>query len=230
MPQLIRTPEQIFREEGKDIYMIKFADDEPESEARDEIIQWLTDQLPGIRFESLAPSEHSGWLCGYFGALRVDFSESSLATFCARWETAEGKSTDPRFQCYLMPYQRWHDKITHYMPTFDRPTSVGISRWWDTPQGIACHQITSKEAKMNKRDRHPCLHRDLWFNLVQSSPALATVNPEDLTYGDIVKDDNGCWVMTYSDSYQHRLSDQRKAEILTWFNLPRDTQVIDDGW
>ena len=98
MPQLIRTPEQIFREEEKNIYMIRFttAGDEEDifsstSESfpgRDEILAWLKENTPGAHVEPLAPSEKSGYLCGYFGDLRIDFSESELATFCARWEDA----------------------------------------------------------------------------------------------------------------------------------------------
>lgn len=228
MPQLIRTPEDIFRAEGKDIYMIQFQDQERESPARSQILRWLKKNLPHTHVESLAPSEHSGWLCGYFGALRIDFSDSDLATFCERWETPEGKSTDPRFQCYLMPYQTWYKKAAPYVPCFDRPKSIGLTCWWDTPIGIVYHQMDPDVVKAEKLRQHPCLHRDLWFNITQSVEALKAVEPDKLTYGNIVQDEKGKWIVTYSDSYLARMTDQRKAELLEWFNLPAETQVIED--
>ena len=230
MPQLIRTPEEIFRKEGKAIYMIRFADGESESAARDEVLQWLKTHLPGTHYEKLAPSEHSGFICGYFGTLRVDFSQADLATFCERWEHADGKSVDPRFQCYCMPYQAWHDGVAKFVPTLDRPTSPGISCWWDTPLGVAYHQISLPEAQEQELHRHPCLHRDIWFNIVNSFPALADVAPDTLTHGQNALDRDGTCFMIYTEPVRHQFTDQRKAELLEWFNLPADTQVIENDW
>lgn len=230
MPQLIRTPEELFRDEGKDIYLIQFEDQESESLARNEILTWLRAHLPDSRVESLAPSENSGWICGYFGTLRVDFSEPDLATFCERWETPAGKSLDPRFQCYQMLYSTWHDKVARYTPAFDRPKSIGLTKWWDTPRGIVYHQISLDQARKEDLNRHPCLHRDLWFNAVQADPLLAQIDPDGLPYGDILQDEGGQWILAYAESYRSELSDQRKGEILAWFSLPADTKMIEDGW
>lgn len=79
------------------------------------IQDWLQANVPNSRVEMMSPSESSRWISGYFGALRVDFSESDLATFCARWETPDGGSVDPRFQCFLMPYKTWYEKQAKYV-------------------------------------------------------------------------------------------------------------------
>ena len=57
MPQLIRTPEEIFRAEAKDIYFIAIKDDKgQESPAWGEIQEWLKSNLPDTRVEMMAPS------------------------------------------------------------------------------------------------------------------------------------------------------------------------------
>lgn len=75
MPLRVRTPEQIFREEKKDIFFIEFKAVEPldlefneeslfdENEdppGRGEIIAWLEEKLPHCKTEPLGPSENSG--------------------------------------------------------------------------------------------------------------------------------------------------------------------------
>ena len=120
MQQLIRTPEQIFREEGKDIYFIRFqyenaegyfaSPDQVELPVRKAMLAWLREHVPNSRVEYLAPSEYSGRLIGYFGDVRVDFSEIDLAAYCARWENMDGTSIDPRFQCSRLPYDCWVEK------------------------------------------------------------------------------------------------------------------------
>lgn len=112
MPQAIRAPEEIFRAERKDLYIIRFKPDEemewlPNPPGRKELVAWLKSNLPSVRIEPLAPSEKSGILSGYDGRIRVDFDQDSLAVFSAHWEDAEGASIDSRWQCYLWPYELW---------------------------------------------------------------------------------------------------------------------------
>jgi hypothetical protein len=104
MPQDIRTPEEIFRAERKDLYIIRFKPEEemkwlPNPPGRKELLAWFTSNLPSVRIEPLAPSEQSGILSGYDGSIRVDFDQDSLAAYSAHWEDAEGASVDSRWQC-----------------------------------------------------------------------------------------------------------------------------------
>jgi hypothetical protein len=235
MPQLIRTPEQIFREEGKDIYQIRFtsAGDEEDffesaskdSPGREEILDWLKANIPGTHVEPLAPSEESGYICGYFGDLRVDFSESELAVFCARWEDADGGSLDPRFQCFLWPYSYWLEKVKKYVPTQRRPVKPGLAKWLSTPTGFVYHQISLKNAAKKHLKVPPGNAQDLLFHAKRLWPELAPLNPSELTYGDICQDPDGKWQVFYSDDIRNRFSAERKKALLEWFKLPADTEV-----
>lgn len=230
MPRLIRTPEEIFRAEGKDIYVIRFKNGKTGLTARKEMIQWLHAALPQTPHEDLAPSEYSGFRSGYGGDLRVDFTEPSLETFSARWETPDGDSIDPRFQCYLMLHGAWHDRIAGYPMTLERPTTPGLAKWWDTPRGIVHHQISAGQARADNLTRHPCGHRDLWYNAVSAVPAFASLDPDELIYGEILEDADGTWRVLYCESYRNKFTDERRKEILEWFGLPPDTLAIaNDG-
>ena len=113
MPQLIRTPEQILREEyGKDLYFITFEDAEPfswePSPGHMELLAWFNTTLPHVKIELLGPSEKSGILCGVLEQqIRVDFDAESVAIFSARWENEQGASIDARWQCYGVLYEPW---------------------------------------------------------------------------------------------------------------------------
>lgn len=232
MPQLIRTPEEIFRAEAKDIYVIRFQDYENDkSIASKEIEAWISTNLPGTLVEPLAPSEYSGWIIGYFGDLRIDFSEDGLGKFCARWETPEGKSIDDSFQCYLMPYQAWFEKYGHYVPSKQPPTYIGVTAWIDTPIGFIYHQLNDEDTaklKRNERGWHPANPRDLWVNALRLWPELKDIELSKLAYGRIHRYiDNDLWVVSYSDNLfsKYEFTDERKAALREWFKLPIDVKI-----
>ena len=87
MPTLVRTPEDIFCAEKKDIYAIHNME---EGGARDApglaiVALWIKDNLPGTKTELLAPSEYSGFISGGIdGSFRVDFTPDGLQKFCDR--------------------------------------------------------------------------------------------------------------------------------------------------
>lgn len=132
MPILARTPEQIMREEPKDLYFIEFAsasgeifpldplrhiesgrhprpDDPP---GRAELLAWLAEHLPNMRIEPLAPYEDSCVISGgVLGRLRLDFDEESLQVYVKRWEDTDGKPIDPRFACYAINYSQLKDTL-----------------------------------------------------------------------------------------------------------------------
>lgn len=128
MPRYIRTPEEIFATEKKDIFFIEFADpdgeispldgfpyipegeegDEYDSEnppARQDVLDWFFQYLPEVLIEPLAPPESSGFIAGGVkGRLRIAFDDASLQVWCAHWEDENGDSTDPRLACFRLPF------------------------------------------------------------------------------------------------------------------------------
>lgn len=232
MPQLIRTPEQIFREEEKDIYYIRFHEeyelDEPleagTSPASKEMLEWLRTTLPHVRVEKMAPSENSGWLSGYFGDIRVDFSEADLATFCQRWENAQGKSKDSRFQCFLRPYDTWAEAQAKFVPTIDRPISIGATFWWDTPIGFVYHQVADDPT--TSLAIHPGNKGAIWKHALRLWPELAAMKLVDIAKGEILKRE-GVWDSTYFLTRgDWPLS--RVEALRTWFHLPDEGRVFND--
>jgi hypothetical protein len=229
MPYLIRTPEQIFREEGKDIYFIHFTEERArESPIWRDVQDWLATELPSVKVEMMASPEDSGGM-SYGGDLRVDFSESDLATFCAQWETEEGGSIDPRFQCYLWPYAVWHEKHGHFIPSNEKPKEPCLTLWYDTPIGFIHHQISPKEAEMNHLTSHPGRPVDIWSHAVALWPMLAGLNHKDFPSGRIrpYDEESSKWIVLYENIAWMTLSDQRKLELLDWFCLPHDTEMTD---
>lgn len=234
MPYLIKTPEQIFRETGKDLYLIRFCEDKAaQAAASSEIQQWITANLPGTRVEPLAPSEYSGWISGYFGDLWVDFSTAGLAKWCARWETAEGKSVDERFQCFLMPYQVWYDKHGRFVPVREEPAGLGVTVWIDTPIGIIYHQLDSEHAGSDLGTTHPANARDLWMHAVRLWPELAQVALDKLDSGEIFRTagTNGKWIATFDAGFGFTRSNEeienRKQAVRAWFKIPDNIEMID---
>lgn len=234
MPYLIKTPEQIFRETGKDLYLIRFCKDKAAQEAASrDIRQWIEANLPGTRVEPLAPSEYSGWIAGYFGDLWVDFSQEGLAKFCARWETADGTSLDKRFQCYLMPYQSWYDKHGRFVPVREEPAGMGVTVWIDTPIGIIYHQIDPGPADYGAGITHPANARDLWMHAVHLWPELAQVELDKLDTGEIFRTagHNGTWIATFNAGLDFARANQdiedRKKAVRSWFRIPDNIEIID---
>ncbi|MBX9900326.1 MAG: hypothetical protein K2Y28_06030 [Burkholderiaceae bacterium] len=232
MPELIRTPEQIFREEEKDIYFIRFFEEarleNPKaagrSRASKEMLAWLRTALPHVRVEKMAPSENSGWISGYLGDIRVDFSEASLAIFCQRWENSQGESNDSRLRCFLMPYDTWAQEQAKFVPTIERPTSIGATLWWDTPIGFVYHQVDDDPTTSSAI--HPGNRGAIWKHALRLWPELAAVKIVDIAEGEILKRE-GIWDSTYFLTRgDWPLS--RVEALRTWFHMPDGGRVFND--
>lgn len=66
------------------------------------LVQWLPSTCPRI---SWPPEEIGVFEGGIPGILWLNFDEESLAKFCAEWETPDGVTRDPRFQCYVLRHE-----------------------------------------------------------------------------------------------------------------------------
>lgn len=239
MPMLVRTPEDIFREEKKDIYLIRnlehkrkyhFPNQAPGMKM---IQQWIEENLPGTRIELLGPSEHSGIICGGIdGTIRVDFSAEGLQKFCVRWEVND-QSVDPRFQCHILPYQRWFDKHGRFVPTREQPDSIGLCSWVHTPLGFLVHQIDLAEAQALNLQHHPAHTRDLWMHAKELWPELAVLDLYQISYGYTLLDENWavCGVAHWRPFKQlNGYTPPSDQEIRTWLRLPDSIEVFDADW
>lgn len=112
MPKLVRTPEDVLRQTKRDLYLVKFNVEDPwthfgasDNPGKTELVAWLRRELPDTELEDLGPSEKCGVITGWVGRqMRIDFSPATLRKFCSFWEDNQGKSLDPRWQCYQIPY------------------------------------------------------------------------------------------------------------------------------
>ena len=230
MPMLIRTPEDVFRAEGKDIYALHFLQEHPDEVelTRKEMADWFSRHLPDSPTEWLAPSEHSGYIVGGPLSLRVEFSDADLSAFCAQWETPAGKSLDPRFQCYVMPFERWFATYGHFVPTLDKPTDRGVALWIDTPLGLLTHVLPHDPAA--ELASHPGHYLDLWMHAVKLWPELAGLEADNLVHGWVYRTQSVAsgWALVYSDRFDAPLQPDRQAEILAWLGFPADTVMVSE--
>jgi hypothetical protein len=255
MPVLLRTPEDIFRAEKKDLYVIHDEKEWAGFESLEKVIKgkvslpagdwdksgldfikkWIEDKLPGTWMETIGPSEHSGFLAGGPTGLRVDFTAEGLERFVAQWEDGSGKSLDPRFQCYIYPYERWYRRHGRFVPTRARPVGLGKTVWWYTPEGFIHHQLSSEDELalgMEKQSFgvHPANPLDVWMRAVESWPKeFGGLDRGKLTYGyifwDRLEDSWGGSQVTPWGEPEDALCIPSLEQIRDWFNLPPDMLV-----
>lgn len=242
MPRLIRSPEEIFRAEKKDLYVIHSKEElHGEHPGLQEVSDWIALHLPGTAVEQLGPSEYSGVISGDFvKRLRVNFTEEGLSAFCERWER-NNASIDARFQCFIYPYDRWLQKRGSTVATPETPNGKGPVIWIHTPSGFFGNQCTETDAHGRYHSRHPSNQRDLWVNIVQSLPKLAASDSEQLTYGNLFCTPDGRpKVATYVRPW-HQMLKQASTEshdpfhptveqIRNWLRLPADVDVLEDDF
>ena len=233
MPMLVRTPEDIFRAEKKDLYVIH-SKEEVERDAPGLLMikEWVKANLPGTKMELLAPSEHSGMICGGIGKMiRIDFSPEGLQAFCDRWEQNDA-SVDPRFQCFIYPYERWWNKHGRYVPTNVAPQKPGVASWWYTPIGFIHHTLDPSGSDVAGMPSHPATPSDIWAHAVEIWPDLKSVDPDQLTYGRVHWSKSS---QKYSVTRFEPLwgADDAKwvptaSQVMAWFGLPESTEYTTD--
>lgn len=228
MRRVIRTPEDIFREEHRDVYAIEFIEDGLKlKEAMRAIEKWLTKKLPLSKAEKIAPSVHSGWLWleGAPRNLSINFSDVDLIKFFEKWLTLDGQSKDPRFICRFYSYSQWWQKHGHYMPTLAKPSRPNVSLWIETPLGILSHVISDKGLS-----RHPSTVEDIWANACKKWPQLQQHKLKNLRHGnvDITSKNPVRWSLVWEAPYELWPDTSSKASwdsILDWLCLPENTPL-----
>ena len=232
MPLLVRTPEQILRAERKDLYIIRSLEkQEREAPGLTMIQKWIGKNVPGTGMELLGPSEYSSILVGGIGRdVRVDFNPETLKKFCERWEDANGKSVDKRFQCLVYPFYKWLQERARFVPRRDKPKRIARTVWWYTPHGFVYHQLPQRESK--RLPFHPARAQDVWFHVPDLWPDLAACDPGTLTYGSIVRPGDGdSWRVAYTKPFtfgDEAFRTPTPKEIRDWFGLPSNVAVREE--
>ena len=239
---LVRTPEEIFRSEKKDLIVISSQEGSEEDriwgrsiepEGLRMIRDWIRNTMPDVKQELLGPSEYSGFISGGIGnEVRVDFSLEQMKIFCDRWEVND-KSIDPRFQCYILPYQVWLEEHGRFIPTKNQPDTVGVNVWWYTPQGFIHHQLDKSEVDAHEWNSHPANKHDIWANAISIWPELAELNIDCLTYGNTYKHpEDLAWTVIYVGPSPWvgnvPLYQPTDGQIRNWFRLPENAYVVED--
>ena len=229
MPQLIRTPEDIFRAEKRDVYALSFLEDSTSAIRTTwaEMEAWLRANLPNSPFETLAPSEHSGWIMGGPLSLGIHFTDADLQRFSQIWETPDGQSRDPRFQCYQMPYQVWWQECGHFQPTLAQPDGPGVSIWIETPLGILSHVLTEESV-----DVHPGNEKTLWVNACAQWPQLQAYSFDDMNFGEVIRTPRDTpWSLhwyapvEFMHKHDHAWRERHWRTVADWLCLPPDADV-----
>ncbi|MDT8990706.1 hypothetical protein RQP54_07480 [Curvibacter sp. APW13] len=101
-----------------------------------ELTDWLATNFPDRELHTLGPSEHSGWISGGPCMKVLALTTEEVQRFSQRWEDANGKSIDDRWQCYQWPYQMWRDKCDRIEVTQGRPPNGTQYRWLLCSKGL----------------------------------------------------------------------------------------------
>lgn len=131
MPRLIDNFSSYFFKKQRDLYFIVFTGVKkdplsgfPLSEAyqkipgREELLRWFAENLPDTEVGPIYTfTSDSGIIAApYDGSLYVDFSPEEEQKFSTRWETSDGKSIDPRWQCYHYPLEMYKERYGGRIP------------------------------------------------------------------------------------------------------------------
>ena len=232
MPMLVRTPEAILREQKKDLYILRSNEAQRRNAPGLLMVQnWIKLHLPGTHMELLGPSEHSGMIIGGIGRdIWVDFSADGLATFCTRWEN-DNQSIDPRFQCFVYPYAKWYQERGRFVPTGDKPTRLGVTRWWYTPLGFIHHQLSVEDSQ--GAHVHPASEFDILHAAQAIWPMLNGIDPEDMTHGSIQITNNPtkqCATYVPATALRNPHWIPSEVDIRDWFGLPPEFELRDNSW
>ena len=253
MPRLVRTLEQILREERKDVYFVQFSDTEQLSladgadssgssgiDARKTLKAWLKENLPDTRTEILCPD-------GSFGVdpetadIRIDFDAAGLAKFCAEWEEPDGTSRNPHFQCFIRSFDDWRSGIAACLPTFERPEGILAGWFWDTPRGLLHHAAPAIDDSYKDSLVFDFVKPDnVWFMAGELVPEWRDVKTEDFVGGRIHYDlekrqwhvEIGFISVKHFDHYErnelYRNDPENQRRICEWFGLLPERVVFEE--
>lgn len=191
MPCIISTPEEWFRSQQRDLYVIEYRaperededslaeDDEAQSrfmQAQKELNAWFEERLPLTPLRIIGASEYSGWITGGPGYFTADFDPAGLALFNAEWDE------NSAWYIETWPISVWQQRIEAAQLL---PSPVGAlqkMQWWDTPQGILL--LSGYPLKEDAYCENGFLSvEDGWWRLQQLVPELSEHQAETFPCG-----------------------------------------------
>ena len=120
MPMIIPCIDDYLDEKKRDLYWVVFGQNRgftinpfedrnavsANPPGREELLAWFAEHLPNVEINPIFTFRRDGGIlsCPYDGSISIDFDDASLAVYCSRWETPDGKPIDPNISCYMMLY------------------------------------------------------------------------------------------------------------------------------
>lgn len=119
MPMIIPCIDDYLDQKKRDLYWIVFGENKgyainpfksgklsENPPGRKELLAWFAEHLPNVEINPIFTFRRDGGIlsCPYDGSISIDFNDTSLAIYCSRWETLDGKPIDPNISCYMMRY------------------------------------------------------------------------------------------------------------------------------
>lgn len=224
MPMLLSTPERWFRTRQCDFYEFRPADAEDDRpvDLPAELTDWLAASFPDRELQPLGPSEHSGWISGGPAMKVLPLNTEEVQRYSQRWEDANGKSLDPRWQCFQWPCQMWRDRCARIEVTAGMPPAGTPFRWLLCSAGLYWLRGSySDETQHSKFPGEPCF--DDWWVVCQHFPeVLAATNAPFMMGSDYEKADGKRTVIF--ETYQRE--DDDVTDVLLFDEDAHNTEQV----
>lgn len=181
MPYIISTPEDWFRTQQQDLYVIQYrvpdednAEDQEADEslfrqahkqAQKELNAWFDEWLPHTPLRIIGASEYSGWMTGGPTYFTADFDPDGLALFKSAWDE------NSAWYVEVWSISDWRKRIDETKLLQSPVENLQKMRWWDTPQGILLLSAYTSDCGYCE-DGFLSL-KDGWWKLQQLFPELS---------------------------------------------------------
>lgn len=186
MPQLISTPEDWFRNQMRDLYLIcpaqesKFSKKKYMAEQK-KLHAWFADHLPHTPLSIVGPSEYSGWIEGGPRYLAADFDSAGLAAFTAAW------GEEKFWRIEIWSFADWRKRVETVELLTSPVGNLQKIRWWDTPRGILMLNANTKGnflggLSVDASEGLLSLH-DGWWRLQQLFPEFSELKADTFPCG-----------------------------------------------
>jgi hypothetical protein len=186
MPMIISTPEEWFRVQRRDLYLIVLNEDlgQPSKDKYMEfqklLNKWFDENLPNTLLRIIGSSENSGWVTGGPGYFTADFDANTLAIFNAAW------GAESAWKIEVWSFEKWREQVE----SANLISSPGLEykkvRWWDTSRGILFLDAITQGVFVGG-DEQPgeihLTHRDGWWRLQQLFPEFSEYRADKFPSG-----------------------------------------------
>jgi len=213
MPMVISTPERWFRTRRCDMYQFQLA--QGQRDLPIDLRTWLAMNLQDPKIEILGPSEHSGWISGGGQSPTVAMTASEAQQFQDRWETPDGTSLDPRWQCYQRRYIDWLAQFEQIEVSKGRPAKDSQYRWLLCDAGLYAVQGHYKEADTQRWGVPGEPSIDDWWWSCQQFPEVHAATQVPFMMGFHYLDSQGKRNITFQ-FYEQRDGDARFTISVDW--------------